>query len=364
MLTGFAGCSSSQHVQIGKAQTTKERSDALPVDYVNYAKLGYRLDWKGYPTITGSLPIRLLSISSDAIGVIEQGSNLTILEPGTGGQRCAIQLANPLSHFVGLGRQGARIVAASEADIFTLDPATCTLVGRQSFYKIVATNPLMVNNALIAGTTDGELFAQLNTPGINGAKLWGFAVPGAINHNPVMVGDSIGAVSQSGAVFFVTPDKGDLLGRAKVFGGMDTNPVSNGRLMFIASLDQSLYAFAPRGAQQVWRYRTSAPLRVQPTAFKDRVYCAIPELGLTAFDANTGKVLWSIKDFSGVIVASNKGGLLGFDGTSGVLINPSRGDVIERIKLPGVASLQTDTFENGNLYAISTSGVVAKFVSK
>jgi len=360
----LGGCSGSRPYNTGPARTSTERSQAFPINFESYAKLGYRLDWKGYPTITGSQPVRLLRVTPDAVAVLEQGSTLSILEPSTGGQRCAIQLANPLTRFTGLSRMGPRFVATSEADVFAVDPTNCNLVARQKFSKIIATNPLIVNSLMIVGTNDGELYAQLDAPGVGGVKMWGFAVEGAVEHDAVLVGDAVGAVSQSGVVFFVTPDKGALLGRTKIFGGAGSNPVANSRYMFVASLDQSLYAFAPQGARQAWRYRTSAPLKVQPTVVNDRLYCAVPDLGLACFDANTGKVLWNIKDFSGSVVASNKGGLIAFDGKDAALIGPARGDVIERIALPGVASLQPDKFDGGNLYAVSTSGVIAKFIPR
>ncbi len=358
------GCAGNRPYNPGRARTSSERSEAFPINFESYAKLGYRLDWKGYPTITGSLPINFLRVTPDAIGVLERGSTLSILEPSTGGQRCAIQLANPLTRFTGLSRVGPRFIATSEADVFAVDPTNCNLTSRQKFSKIITTNPLIINTLMIVGTNDGELYAQLDAPGVGGVKMWGFAVEGAVDHDAVLVGDAVGAVSHSGVVFFVTPDKGGLIGRTKIFGGAGANPVSNGRYMFVASLDQSLYAFAPQGARQVWRYRTSAPLTVQPTVVNDRLYCAVPDLGLACFDANTGKVLWNIKGFAGTIVASNKNGLVGFDGKEALLIGPARGDVIERVPLPGVSSLQPDAFENGNLYAISSSGVVAKFIPR
>lgn len=362
-ITAAQGCSSSGQFDPGPRKTTAQRSEAFPVDFEAYGKVGYRQEWKAYPTLSGSLPITDVLVMPDGVAAIEAGSNLTVLEPVTGGSRCSTQLAGNLTRFKGLGRMGDRIVAISDSDALFMDPTTCNLVGRSRLPKIVTSPPAFAQGLIILGTPDGELMGINEVPNIGAVKMWGFGVPGAIERRPVVVGENVAAISQQGEIAIVNARSGQLAGRAKIFGGADTDPVTNGQLVFIASLDQSLYAFAPNG-QQVWRYRTAAPLRVQPTAHGDRVYCAIPELGLSAFDAASGKLLWSVKGFSGTVIGLNKGRLFAFDGSEGVLLDPQRGDVIDRAKLPGVRSFQTDAFENGGLYAISSSGVVGKFMPR
>jgi outer membrane protein assembly factor BamB len=134
--------------------------------------------------------------------------------------------------------------------------------------------------------------------------------------------------------------------------------------MFVASLDQSVYAFSPEGASTVWRHRTGAPLRVQPTATADRLYCAIPGEGLTAFESGTGRVLWTTKGFQGSVVGTNHGRLLAWDGTDAALIDAARGDIIERAALTGASMLKPDKFDDGKLYVVSKSGVVARLLVK
>jgi outer membrane protein assembly factor BamB len=174
----------------------------------------------------------------------------------------------------------------------------------------------------------------------------------------------VGAVAQSGQVVFLDAQTGSFLGKSFVYAGLDTDPVGDANLFYVASLDQSIYAFNPLGGSLVWRVRTASPLRVQPTAYGGRLYCTVPGQGLTAFDSSAGQVVWTCKGFSGTVVAASNKTLIGFDKSVPELatIDRERGDVIARTKTPGVVMAKPDVFENGNLYLLSSSGLVAKFV--
>jgi outer membrane protein assembly factor BamB len=152
-----------------------------------------------------------------------------------------------------------------------------------------------------------------------------------------------------------------------MFKGPSHTPAASETTLFVASRDHSLYAFSADGGVQLWQFRTDAPIEGIPTYHDGRVYCAVPRLGLTAFDAANGKPLWSLKDNTGHVVCVRNGRLVVWmpdaDGKSGgqaLLVDPASGDVIERAELEQVAMLRPDAFVDGNLYLVSPSGVVTK----
>lgn len=358
------GCSSDTY-SVGRGKTADQRLADFKVDAGDWAKLGYRPDWTGFPTITGALPIEFILPQADAVVVLEGGSEVSILEPTTGNLRVSDQLANPLTRFVGLARDGDRVYVVSEAEVFTVDAQSGVLRDRKKIEKLVSTEPTQFGGLLIFGTPAGEVMAHMATGSVGGVKVWGFGMGGSVTHKPALMGSVVGAVSQTGQVAFLDAQTGGLVGRNVIYGGLDTDPVSDGEIMFAASTDQSIYAFSSVGGSMMWRYRTASPLRVQPTAHAGKLYCSVPGHGLMAFDGATGAVAWECKDFSdGVVVGLNRNRLLVFNGTEAALIDPARGDLLERARLPGVAKLRPDAFVDGNLYAVSASGVVAKFIRR
>lgn len=361
-VVGLTGCDSGG---VGRNRSPEERRADFSIEGADWGKIGYRLDWVGYPAITGSLPIQHAAAYPDIVVTLEGGSQLSILEATTGNRRWADQLANPLTSFVGLARDGGQIFAVSEAEVFTLDAQGGTLRNRQKTEKIVSTEPVQFGNLLIFGTPSGEVLAHLSGGSVGGVKVWGFGTGSSVERKPALIGTVVGSVSIAGQVTFLDAQTGGLVGRNTIYAGTDTNPVAEGNLMFVASLDQSIYAFYPQGGTVAWRHRTASPLHTQPTAHAGKLYCSVPGEGLVAFDGGTGNVLWRCKNFAnGVVVAMNKGNLVVFNGEEGALVDAQRGDIIERAKLPGVAFLKTDTFVDGNLYAISKSGVIAKFLKR
>jgi len=366
LLAGSAalvGCSSS-HYDPGPTRSVDERRKAFTIDHEAAAKMGYRFDWMGFPAITGSLPVTFIRPYSDFTVVLEQGSTLSILDPNTGQRRCTNQLASPLTRFVGVAREGNMVFVASQGEVFTLDAQTCNLVARQKIEHVVNTLPALYNNLLIFGTSYGEIMAHLWSGSVGGVKAWGFLATGTFEQQPLIVGTAVGAVSRTGDVVFLDAQTGSLLGRNRIYAGLETQPVTDGRLLFMASLDQSIYAFDPEGGAQVWRYRTAAPLRVQPTVVGDRLYCEIPGQGLTAFESGTGTVAWTAKGCHGTVIATNKGRLIVWDGATFTQLDPGRGDVINSAAFPNVALIQPEKFSDGNLYVVSKSGVVAKFIPR
>ena len=123
--------------------------------------------------------------------------------------------------------------------------------------------------------------------------------------------------------------------------------------------DRSVWAFDTAG-NQVWRYRTSSALSMQPTAHNGVLYVAIPGEGLTAFEGTTGKVLWKSPKVLGTVVGTRAGRLVVHSQDSVTLLNPTSGDIVEQIGIPGIVRVTTDQFDDGAVFAVSSKGSVAK----
>lgn len=358
------GCRSGPYV--GRDMTPQQRAKETPATYDAYTKLGYRLDWSGFPEILGSQPVLFLDPGPDFVIAQEAGTYVTVLSTATGAQIAKDQLTVPLTKFVGMKRFGDRIYCASESELYVLDTATCNLLRRERFEEMVSTPPARggEGNLLIFGTGNGRLIAHMVNMGVDGVKVWGFQASGTFEQGPVRVGKDVGAVTQTGDVIFLDSTTGSLMGKNRIFGGLSVRPVADDDTMYVAGLDQSIYAFAAEGGRMKWRYRTEHPLRTQPTIHNGTLYCAMEGVGLGAFDAKDGTLLWTAKGVVGTAVAMNKGRLVVWDGQDAVLVDPLRGDVVERVKLAGVRMVKPDAFENGNLYVVSNTGVIYRLVPR
>jgi outer membrane protein assembly factor BamB len=349
------GCASTPE---DKAPTSQGVST---IDHDAWGKLGYRLDWQGFPFAgtVANAKVTLLTPSATYVLVQEKNSNVSLLEPNTGARRWTVEFGNNLTKFVALNSDPTdpnHIFVSAESELFTVAASSGNIIDRARFDKVVNTAPVLTDGLAIYGTSVGEVIAH--RPGTM-LKAWGYGTSAAIDANPVKLADSIGVVNIRGDVLFFNAG-GSIQGRNHILGTLSTNPVTNGSYLACASLDQSLWCFDARGAL-TWRLRRSAPLAIQPTALETAVVCELPDSGLTAVEFATGKILWSNKAVRGTVVASNKGHLLVWDGLTASILDAARGDLLTAVELPGVAQITTDQFDAGNLYAATAEGSVAKF---
>jgi outer membrane protein assembly factor BamB len=365
----LTACAHDDVEQQEEAVATATRSPkAFKVNHDDWQKVGYKLDWIGYPFVgeadndEGDVEVTTLHAYGDIVVGQDRQSTVTTLEASNGQTRWSTQLAGPLTRFVGMNRDPydpSRIIVSSESEAFTLAAASGNIVGRERFSRVVNTQPVMIGNLVICGTSTGEILAHSLGRGV---KAWGFVSVGSIVAKPVAMGDGIAAVSQGGDVLFLNSG-GSLIGRGQIYEGLDNDPVAEGDMLFIAGRDRSVWAFDTAG-NRLWRYRTSSPLTAQPTAHGGVVYVDIPGQGLTAFEEPTGRVMWSSAKVSGTVIGSRHGKLLVNKGETLTLVDPARGDVLEQITVPNLKKIVVDNFDDGKIYAVNNHGVVAKFVPR
>lgn len=326
-----------------------------------FKALGYRLDWRGRGFVDrGERPLFMVPMG-DVLAYQESGSTLSIVNSSTGEIRWTNQLAGSLTKFARPLRDGPVVRCSSETELHTLSLETGALVGRESFEKVITTRPAEAGELLIYGTAVGELMAHVRGMGL---KLWGFQTTGAIERAPVMIGGVVGSVSQSGDVVFLEASSGSLTGRTRLFGGVATEAVTDGTLMFVACLDQSLYAINPEGGGIAWRIRTDAPLRRQPSVIGGVVYAELPGRGLCAINAETGVIAWERDDVAGTAICTRGKNVLVWDGETARLIEPATGDTIESARIPDATLLVADGETDPAIYVSDDKGRIGKYLAR
>lgn len=359
---GAPGCSSEGMFH----STSEERGpDALKPLTAGFSKLGYRWDWSGFTTPASGQGVIFLDAFPDIVVAQDTGSKLSVIEAASGRVRWSSELANSSTKFVGTVRdkdaaRGDRLITCGEAGAYILDVQTGNLLGRQHFEKVVNTRPLPFGPVLWFGTPSGEMLGHLITRNV---KFNGYQMSGAIEQPLVQSGGTIAGVSQAGEVALIDAASGSLVWRKRIYGGMAGAPVASDTLVYVASLDQSLYAFSGTG-QTVWRQRTSQPITAQPALHGQTLYCTIADSGFTAFDAASGKKRWANPGVSGTVIGVRNKRLMVWDGTTMSLVDDKDGATVERVELPGLLRLALDKFEDGNLYAVNRGGVVGKFTPR
>lgn len=355
----IAGCNTLPGIRSGSAIPADEARRAFQPDDASYSRLGFRRDWTGFPHVArATRPVQFIDVAQDLVIVQDTRNTITAINSADGSQRWATTIANPLTRFHGLIRDDGRAHGLAEAEVFTLDLATGSLIARQQFDRLASSMPILVGDTLVYGTGDGRVLGHNLTLNVG---TGGNTIDGAVRVSAAIVGDTLGVVSDTGSVMFLDAGTLRLVSRSSMYRGAVSTPVASDAMMFVASLDQSIYAFAPGASRPVWSYLTETSLRTQPVYAEGVVYCDIPSEGMVAFEAHSGQKLWTTEGVAGTIIGRNKGRLIAWDGTAAITLDPATGAVVDRIPLPNLTHVLMDRFDGGNLYVVTNKGAVGKF---
>ncbi|MBL8757079.1 MAG: PQQ-binding-like beta-propeller repeat protein [Phycisphaerae bacterium] len=362
LVSALAGCGSGGSgagggsASSGATATGGTALASSRLDRDGFSRLGYRLVWSGYASMSPGDTVAQASLAGDLLLIQDSSSTITALAVSSGEIRWAAPLTSSTTRFTGLVREGKHVLACSESEIFVVDAEAGTLLNKQRLARVVNTAPARIGGSLVFGTTVGEVLCHLDS----GFKAWSYAIGGAIEADPIIVGDGVALASQAGQVIVLTPS-GSASARYTIFGGLACNMAASDSVLYVASLDQSIYAFDAYGNRPLWRKRTDSQLRSTPTYHLGRLYVEVPSAGLLCLDAGTGKDIWTAKDVRGTVIAAQSGSLIVWDGKESVRLDGATGDVLERATLTGFKALVPDRFENGHLYAVTVDGAIHKF---
>lgn len=361
LVTGGCGSGARTASTEQPASSISTGSATSKLDRDAWSRLGYRHIWTGFATVSEGDHITSFEIFDDGLLLQDSSSVVTSLSPTSGEIKWASPVASPLTRFVGMTREGNRYIVCSESEAFFLAADSGTLLAKQRFARVVNTRPVINGSLLIMGTSSGEVLGHL----LSGFKAWGYAVGGSFEANPIPIGgDYVGLVSQNGRVIIIMPVSGSAASQYRVYSGLACDPAASDKMLFVAALDQSIYGFEIFGTQPKWRKRTDTQLKTTPTYANGRLYVEVPTSGLLCLEAETGKEIWTAKNISGTVIATQHGKLVVWNGSEAVVLDPANGDVVSKATLSGIKTLKTDRFADGNMYAVTPEGAVHKFEIK
>ncbi len=362
LAAGLAASACSSSAKTPALPTPEARAAAAPMQADAWTKLGYRIDWRGFATMLPGSKVLFMDQLGDVVAVQESSGVLSVLEVKTGATRWSDQVASSLSRYIGNVRDGDRLVSSTDSEAFFYDLQTGTLKARQKLSIVSNRRPVKVGEILVYGAGSGQVLGHLT---LNGFRQWGAMMDGPIESDPLALSNGrVALVSRGGDVVVLDGSSGLIDVKGKIYLGTEAALATGPEVLYIASLDHSLYAISERSGDILWRVRTDAPLREAPVLHEGVVYSDMGTDGITAFNATTGKKLWSNAAAKGEIIGVRNKRLLGFDGSNAYTLDAGKGTTVESVKLEGVSILKTDQFVDGNLYAASPGGVVTKLATR
>lgn len=158
---------------------------------------------------------------------------------------------------------------------------------------IFSAAPILVGGQLIAGAYDFKLHSlNPNT----GGEIW--VNSDAAGHwigSPLAVGDLILAPNADHNLYALNSN-GIVQWKFTAKNGLWSQPVTDGKNVFVASLDKILYALDPKSGKVVWSIELGGSVLFGLTMGDDGVlYIATINNEILAISPDTGKIIWRVK---------------------------------------------------------------------
>jgi outer membrane protein assembly factor BamB len=249
-----------------------------------------------------------------------------------------------------------------------LDDDTGSLVDKQELGQVASTTPIVFGPVLIYGARNGQLVWHSFEVGYQ----WrAYQISGSIRLAPLLVGDDVAVVASDGTVMVLDAASGMALWEKRLLSGVEAEPAAGDDLLYIAGLDQYVWALETQTGRTAWRYLSEARLVCPPALIGNRLYQHIPTEGLVCFAARPsnspgGKIIWTTPGVQGRVIGEYANRLMLWDdhGPRMTLLDTQRGSVAKTIDLPGVRHLILSDNETLDLYAAGDDGRVIRLVPR
>ena len=356
------------------ADTRKQAMASLEARYVcgpaSADEFGLRIVWQTEPLVTKDAVLHIVNASPDSVWFGDSSGSIVRLRRDNG------ETVWRSSTFQGIERMLAleylptehndNVYVVTELGSVIMDAATGNLLKRTRFSQLPSNVPAIYGQTMIYGTNTGLSSWFLYSTGYN----WRATTLGGHVVAPVTVTGDIAIVgSTNGTVLAMDAPSAGIRWSRKLSAGVETPIAADSQACYVASHDQSLWAFDQMRGRVLWQYFTQTSLRNPPVRIADGLYLQIPGEGLVSFtplpnNKPDGEVLWKSKA-PGNIIGRMDTNVMAWDRATHTLsaVDVGNGRIVHQVVLPKVQSIQFFPMIDGDVFIAAKDGTVERLES-
>ena len=328
-------------------------------------ELGYRIVWQTEPLVTKDATMQVTAATADSVWFGDSAGSVVRIRRDSGETVWRSSTYQGVERMVGIEYlptpQADNVYVVTELGSVTLDAVTGNLLKRGRFAHLPMTEPTVFGPYMIFGTRTGlASWYQYKT-----GYSWRAATVGAAVHGKITVtGDMALAAGTNGKVVALGAPNAGVRWTRMLSAGVEAPIAADDSACYVASRDQSLWAFDLMRGRVLWQYFTQSALVNPPVCIADGLYLQIPGEGLVSFNPGTekpdGEVRWKSKA-KGNVLARVGTDLMAWDAAGRTLtaVDAGTGRIVREVSLPKVKAVVFDT-SRGDLFASDESGNVER----
>ena len=326
--------------------------------------LNCRVDWQ---YIGAGSNLRQFTVQGDSVFALDDHNFLTRIKIQGGSRLWQVSVADPIEEILGINFLGERIYLTSGGSIVVLDAGTGSQIGRSRLVKIANTAPVPLEPFLIYGSRDGQIVWHSL---ITGYEWKSYQVAHSIEIQPLLVGGYIVTIGTDGTVSVLSASYVTQYWSKRLLNAIAAAPAVGGGKVYVAGLDQYLWAFDINTGRTLWKVLTESPLSDSPVLVGDRIYQQVPKQGLVCLNADPdsmgGQIFWKAPDVKGSVLFPHGADLFAWDRASASMsvVEAKRGSLVRTVNLSKVKHILAAGKNHDELYAASDDGRIVHLVPR
>ena len=352
--------------------TSEERRELLNeienryvVGPIAASRVNYRVDWQHN---TGSSGINSLNVADDSVLVLSTGNFLTRLGREDGQSYWNLPVAQVADevYSVTYVPEASRVHVMTGAELHELDSATGAIQGKHRLQQIANTDCVQYGDSLLYGSRNGQLVWFSHTIAFQHSA---YQIASSMTVRPAIHAGMVAAVGNEGELMLIGARNARRFWSRQLIEPVVAPAVVTNDAVYVAGQDQYVQAFDVSSGLRIWADLTEAPLEDSPVIIGDRLYQAVPGLGLVCyealpFDTPGGIEHWVATDVAGTVVTTRGNRLYVWDDETRVMtiLDAARGDVIDSYNWSKAESLHSTSLDRGELFLTDAEGNVLRLV--
>jgi outer membrane protein assembly factor BamB len=182
------------------------------------------------------------------------------------------------------------IVGDYTTNLYSLDPTNGTMIWDFSSVKgRWVGSVLIVGNTIYAPCADNNLYAL----DLQGNLLWKFSTNAAIWAQPVTDGKTIFVASMDHWIYAVNPSDGTLIWKADTGGALVTAPLlDSSGILYVGTLANEMVAVQSSNGQILWKTPTDGAIWSTPVMHGGNLYFGDLTGAIYSVASSDGKIVW------------------------------------------------------------------------
>lgn len=155
----------------------------------------------------------------------------------------------------------------------------------------IRSSPLVLNERIYFGNEAGDFFCN----DLTGATKWRFKAKRAITATPVVSKGIIFVGSMDSTIYALDLKTGFVVWRSRLNKATISTPAVIENFIFIGSADNSLYCLDVNSSKEVWQFSTEHQVNSPITIYRDSVIFGSVDKNLYCLEYRTGRLQWKFK---------------------------------------------------------------------